>query len=65
MGRGSNLSMSNISTLPFQLSKPIGTFSNSSISNLSIFDFKSTKSIFFANFDVLTSAAFFKSDVVA
>ena len=50
-GAGTNISTSNLSTSPFKLFKPVGTFFNLPIlSNLSTSDFKLTKSTFSANF---------------
>ena len=64
-GAATNLSTSNLSTSLFKLLKPVGTFSNLSISKSPTSDFKLAKANFFANFDVSTSAAFFKSAFVA
>ena len=57
--------MSNLSTLLFKLSKPIGTFLNLSMSNFSTSDFKLAKSVFLATPDVSTPVAFYKSAFVA
>ena len=59
-GAGSNLSISNLSTLLFELLKPLGTYFYLLISNLSTLDFKLAKSIFLANFNILTPVAFLK-----
>ena len=56
---GITLSTSNSSILLFKLLKLVGTFLNLSISNLCILDFQ------FANFDLSTPVAFFKSAFVA
>ena len=60
-----NLSTSNLSTLLYKLLKLAGTFFSFSISNLSTLNFKLGKSTFLANFDALTSLAFFKPAFVA
>ena len=65
IGIVSNFPISNLSALLFKLLKPLGTFLNLSISNLFISDFKLAKSVFLANSDVSTTAAFFKSAFVA
>ena len=61
---GTNLSISNLSTLLLKLFKPVGTFPNLPISNLSTLHFKLAKSTFLAHFYVSTSIAFFKSAFV-
>ena len=45
-GAGTNLSISNLSTLLFKLLKPLVTFFNLSIPNLSTSDFKLAKSVY-------------------
>ena len=57
----SNLLISNLSILLFKLFKLVSIFFNLAISNLSSSDFKLGNSNVLANFDVSTSAAFFKS----
>ena len=64
-GTDTDLSVSNLSTLPFKLFKPVGSFSNFAISNLSTSDFKFAKSTFLAKFDVPTPVTFSKSTFVA
>ena len=64
-GTDTDLSVSNLSTLPFKLFKPVGSFSNFAISNLSTSDFKLAKSTFLAKFDVPTPVTFSKSAFVA
>ena len=60
-GTGTNLSISNLSTILFKLLKLVRTFFSSSVSSLSTLDFKLTKSTFLAHFDVSTPVAFSKS----
>ena len=64
-GTCTDLSVSNLSTLPFKLFKPVGSFSNFAISNLSTSDFKLAKSTFLSKFDVPTPVTFSKSAFVA
>ena len=64
-GTGTNLSISNLSTLLIKLLKFTRTFFNLSISNLSTLDFKLVNSTFLANFDVSRPTEFFKSAFVA
>ena len=45
-GAGTNLSISNLSTLLFKLLKPLVTFFNLSIPNLSTSDFKLAESVY-------------------
>ena len=52
-------------TTSISLLKSTGGVFKSPISNLSISDFKPAKSVFWANVDVSTTVAFFKSDYVA
>ena len=64
-GTGTNSSRFNLSILLIKLLKLVGIFFSLLISYSSTLDFNFTKSTFFANFDVLTPAAFFKSGFVA
>ena len=64
-GTCADLSVSNLSTLPFKLFKSVGSFSNFAISNLSTSDFKLAKSTFLSKFDVPTPVTFSKSAFVA
>ena len=64
-GSGTNLSISNLSTLLFKLLKLVGKFFSLSIPDLSTLDFELAKLTFLVNFDVSTPVAFFKSVFVA
>ena len=59
-GRGTNLSISNSSTLIFKLLKPLATFFNLSVSNLSTPDFNLANSTFLTKNDVSIPVAIFK-----